>query len=120
MLLFSLVIVLLLIGKALIFDNQSGKMVYFILLYLALALGVAFLGENRKIGFMQSLGLSIFLTPIIGIALVFHSDKKITYFEYQYRCPQCGYYFTEELELCPYCSKSGKEIRLIKEEITTT
>ena len=95
-------------------------MVYLIIIYVLLALGVAFLGQNRKIGFAQSLGLSFFLTPIIGLAFVAHSDKKITYFEFQYHCPSCGYNFTEELELCPYCSKSGKEVKLIKEEITTT
>ena len=95
-------------------------MVYFIILYIAFAFGVAFLGQNRKIGFAQSFGLSIFLTPIIGIALVAHSDKKITYFEYQYHCPRCGYNFTEELEFCPYCSKNGHQIALKKEQITTT
>lgn len=95
-------------------------MVYLIIIYLLLAVGVAFLGQNRKIGFVQSFVLSIFFTPIIGLALVAHSDKKITYFEFQYHCPNCAYNFTEELEICPYCSKSGKEVRLIKEEITTT
>lgn len=95
-------------------------MVYLIIIYLLLAVGVAFLGQNRKIGFVQSFVLSIFFTPIIGLALVARSDKKITYFEFQYHCPRCGYNFTEELEICPYCSKSGKEVRLIKEEITTT
>jgi hypothetical protein len=106
--------------KAPIFENQSSEMVYLIILYIVLAVGVAFLGQNRKIGLAQSFVLSIFLTPIIGLAFVAHSDKKITYFEYQYHCPRCGYNFTEELELCPYCSKNGKEVKLLKEEITTT
>lgn len=95
-------------------------MVYLIILYVVLAIGVAYLGQNRKIGFVQSFVLSLFLTPIIGIALVAHSDKKITYFEFQYHCPRCGYNFTEEIEFCPYCSKNGHQIVLQKEEVTTT
>jgi DNA-directed RNA polymerase subunit RPC12/RpoP len=111
---------LLLPAKAPIFENQSNEMVFLIILYLVLAIGVAFLGQNRKIGFAQSFGLSLFLTPIIGLAFVAHSDKKITYFEYQYHCPRCGYNFTEELEHCPYCIKNGHQIVLQKEEVTTT
>jgi len=95
-------------------------MVYLILLYIALAVGVAFVGQSRKIGFLQSLGLSIFLTPVIGLMIVAHSDKKITYFEVQYHCPRCGYNFTEEQKECPYCLKAGHHILLVREEVTTT
>lgn len=95
-------------------------MVLLIVIYLLLAVGVAFLGQNRKIGFTQSFGLSLFLTPVVGLMIVAHSTKKITYFEYQYHCPRCGYNFTEERSVCPYCEKAGHSIPLIREEVTTT
>jgi len=95
-------------------------MVYLIIIYLLLAMVVAYLGENRNVGSTKAFVFSLLLTPIIGIVVVANSSKKITYSEFQYHCPRCGYNFTEELEFCPYCSKNGKEIKLIKQEITTT
>lgn len=95
-------------------------MVYIIIIYILLALGVALLGQSRKVGFIQSFVLSVLLTPIVGLMVVAHSDKKITYFEYQYHCPRCGYNFTDEQKECPYCLKAGHHILLVREEVTTT
>jgi len=95
-------------------------MYYLIIFYFFLSLGVAFLGQGRKIGFPQSLVLSIFFTPIVGLFAVAHSDKKITYREFQYHCTRCAYNYTEEHEFCPNCTKGGHTVRLIKEVITTT
>lgn len=95
-------------------------MKYLILIYILLALGVAFIGRYRKTGFTLPFIVSLLLTPIVGLLVVAHSNKKITYHEFQYHCPRCGYNFTEELEFCPYCSKAGREVRLVKEQITMT
>jgi DNA-directed RNA polymerase subunit RPC12/RpoP len=111
---------LFILFKAFIFESQIIGMKYLILIYILLALGVAFIGRYRKTGFTLPFIVSLLLTPIVGLLVVAHSNKKITYHEFQYHCPRCGYNFTEELEFCPYCSKAGREVRLVKEQITMT
>jgi hypothetical protein len=47
-----------------------------IVIWIFLALLVASFGSDRKIGFLVSLLISIFLSPIIGLIFVLFSDKK--------------------------------------------
>jgi hypothetical protein len=96
-------------------------MLYLLLLiYFILSTGVAYLGADRSIGFGKAFLFSILLTPIMGLTIVAHSSKKITYFEIQFHCPRCGYNFTEKHEFCPYCHEKGLAIPLIQETVTTT
>ena len=48
-------------------------MVY--LVWIGLALGVGFIGQNKKIGFGWSLFWSLLLSPLIGIIIVMLSDS---------------------------------------------
>lgn len=47
-----------------------------ILILLALSTVVAYVGKDRKFGFWGYFFLSLVFTPIIGIILVFASDKR--------------------------------------------
>jgi hypothetical protein len=48
----------------------------FVFIYLFLCLIVAIAGLNRKLGFWGYLFASILLTPLVGIVLVFVSEKR--------------------------------------------
>jgi len=48
-----------------------------ILFYILFAYLVGLLGKDRKFGFYGYFFLSLFLTPLIGLILVFASDKRV-------------------------------------------
>ncbi|MBF0450347.1 MAG: hypothetical protein HQK75_06575 [Candidatus Magnetomorum sp.] len=47
------------------------------IIYLVLCLVIGFFGANRKFGFWGYFFGSIVLTPIIGLLLLFASDKRV-------------------------------------------
>ncbi len=50
---------------------------YLFLIYVALAIGVAWLGRNRKFGYWGYLFASLLLTPVIGILLYLATDGPV-------------------------------------------
>jgi len=46
------------------------------ILYIAICIIIGFLGAKRKFGFWGYLFASMVFTPIIGLVLVFASDKE--------------------------------------------
>jgi len=80
--------------------------------YIVAAFTIAFYARNKKIGFVRTFLFSIILTPIVGGILSASSAKNIIYHVKQYKCPECGYSFTERHPKCPFCAKDGKIIRL--------
>ena len=48
----------------------------YLAIYLGLALLVAFIGRNHKLGFWGYFFASIVLTPVFGLVMVFASDPK--------------------------------------------
>ena len=51
-------------------------MVVMWLIYAALAALVGYLGRERKLGFWAYFGLSLILSPLMGIIIVLVSEKK--------------------------------------------
>ena len=50
-------------------------MEYF-LIWIGLALIIGLIGNNRKIGFMMTFFWALILSPLLGLIIVFSSDKK--------------------------------------------
>ena len=84
----------------------SALFVYFVVVYL-----FSLLGAKREIGTKRLFWVSLFLTPVIGLAFLLSSQhRKITlYTEERYKCDKCGYVFSEHHEHCPFCEKEGEK-----------
>jgi hypothetical protein len=95
-------------------------MIIGIIAYFLFALGIAFWGKERTIGFFNSLVISLLLTPIAGFFVVLNSQKLILYHIVQHNCPECGYSFSEPHDYCPMCAKEGKYIILKPNIVPTT
>jgi len=83
-----------------------------ILLYLLIAVAVAVAAKNRQVGMFKVLAISIFFTPLVGYFIYANSKTKNHYYDYRFKCPICGYQFTENHTKCPFCAKEGKEVVL--------
>jgi len=85
--------------------------VYVVIVYL-----FSRIGKRREIGSQSLFWLSLFLTPIMGIAFYLNSQhKKMNlYTEERYKCNECGYVFSEPHEYCPFCAKEGFKYELTK------
>ncbi len=83
-----------------------------VIAYLILTVWLVIEGGKRKIGYVRSFIFSFFLTPLVGFAFVYNSDKKILYKVTYYKCSRCEFEFTEYHEKCPICAKEGFEIEL--------
>ncbi|RLD60594.1 MAG: hypothetical protein DRJ05_04405 [Bacteroidetes bacterium] len=77
--------------------------------YIIICYFFSFLGKKREIGKRRLFWISIFLTPVIGLAIFLGSqDRKMNhYIEKKFKCERCGYVFTENFEHCPFCEKEG-------------
>lgn len=95
-------------------------MILGVITYLILSLGVAFWGNRRTIGFLNTLLIGLLLTPIFGLLVVYNSQKLILYHVVEHECPQCGYSFNEAHDHCPLCIKENKVIHLTPHIIPTT
>ena len=84
------------------------------LIYLVFVLILYKTAYNYKINPIWVLLLSLFLTPLAGLAALLLSEKghlvKIT----RYVCDRCGLEHTENHEYCPFCEKDGHHVPLRK------
>jgi hypothetical protein len=80
-----------------------------IFLYIIVVYLFSRLGKMREIGPRRLFWLSLFLTPIMGLAFFLSSQhrKLIPYTEPSYKCDRCGYIFSEQEPQCPFCAKEG-------------
>ncbi len=87
-----------------------------ILAYLLVVYLFSRIGDRREIGKRRLFWISLFLTPVLGFAFFISSQHKklVLYTETRYKCEECGYVFTEDLQSCPFCEKEGK-INALKE-----
>ena len=101
-----------LIGLSRITTNTMDKTYLFsiiVIFYILVCYVFSFLGKNREIGKRRLFWVSLFLTPVIGLAIFLSSqDRKMKhYIEKKYKCERCGYVFTDFHENCPFCEKEG-------------
>ncbi len=80
-----------------------------ILTYILVVYLFSLLGARREIGKRRLFWVSLFLTPVIGLAFFLSSQhrKLNMYTEQRYKCEECGYVFSEQHEHCPICEKEG-------------
>ncbi|MBN2173609.1 MAG: hypothetical protein JW731_05735 [Bacteroidales bacterium] len=80
-----------------------------IILYILVVYLFSRLAKNREIGPRRLFWISLFLTPVLGLALLLssHELKMKPYTEQNYKCERCGYIFSESYPHCPFCEKEG-------------
>lgn len=85
-----------------------------VIVYVIIVYYFSRLGKRREIGTISLFWISLFLTPLMGMAFFFMSQhKKINlYTEERYKCDHCKYVFSEEHEFCPMCEKEGRHEEL--------
>lgn len=95
-------------------ETKYIVLIALILVYLVVVYLFALLGEKRDIGKRRLFVISLFLTPVIGLAFLLSSQhRKITmYKEERFKCDVCGYVFSEHHEYCPFCEKEGHKYEL--------
>jgi rRNA maturation protein Nop10 len=79
-------------------------MIYFII-YILLAFTVALASLTKRIGFAESLFISLFSTPVFGLIIVLKSkDNIITrHFTMKHTCSECGNQGIQEQKVCSIC-----------------
>jgi len=89
-------------------------------LYIILTIILAYHSNISRLSFLQLFLLSILLTPITGLIILLSTKKRFSYYVYQYKCPRCKYFFTENHTICPHCEKEGYKVFLkIEKKIMT-
>ncbi|MBN1339370.1 MAG: hypothetical protein JXA03_08605 [Bacteroidales bacterium] len=82
--------------------------------YILITWLFSLLGNFREIGSRRLFIISLFLTPVMGLAFLLSSQERkiIPYTEKSYKCERCGYIFSESYPHCPFCLKEGFEVAL--------
>jgi predicted RNA-binding Zn-ribbon protein involved in translation (DUF1610 family) len=85
-------------------------MIYFII-YILLAFAVALASLTKRIGFAQSLFISLFLTPVFGLIIVLKSKNNILMHHYKmnHSCSECG---KQGIQAQNVCSSCGNEMEV--------
>lgn len=85
-----------------------------VLTYLIVVYLFSLLGDKREIGRKRLFWVSLFMTPVIGLAFLLSSQhRKLTlYKEERFKCDECGYVFSEYHDHCPICEKEGHKHEL--------
>jgi|WetSurMetagenome_2_1015567.scaffolds.fasta_scaffold138766_2 hypothetical protein len=95
-------------------ESKYVFLIVAIILYTVVVYLFSRLGKGREIGPRRLFWLSLFLTPIMGLAFYLSSQhrKIIPYNEPSYKCDRCGYVFSELQAECPFCEKEGHHEKL--------
>ena len=93
-------------------------MMYFII-YLILVLAVALVSLTKRIGFAESFFIGLFLTPVVGLAIVMKAKDNIQTHHYtmKHTCTVCGNNGDQEENECSNC---GNEIEVSFSESNLT
>lgn len=97
-------------------ETKHFVLIAIILLYIVVVFLFSRLAEKRDISKRRLFWISLFLTPVIGLAFLLSSQhrKLNMYTEQRFKCERCGYVFSEQHENCPFCEKEGHEVKLKK------
>ncbi|MEZ5082927.1 MAG: hypothetical protein R2750_05705 [Bacteroidales bacterium] len=95
-------------------ETREILLVSIVIMYIVVAYLFSRLGKFREIGTQRLFLISLFLTPVIGLAFFLSSShiKMKPYTEQRFKCDECGYVFSEDHEFCPFCEKEGKKMEL--------
>jgi len=79
-------------------------MIYFIT-YILFSVIISLLSLNKRIGFVESLLISLFLTPIVGLAIVLKTKNNIltSHYSMKHTCNTCGDVISQKEKECPSC-----------------
>jgi L-cystine uptake protein TcyP (sodium:dicarboxylate symporter family) len=89
--------------------DKTTFLTLIIVFYILVCYLFSLAGKKREIGKRRLFWLSLFLTPVIGLAIFLGSQelKMNSYIEKKYKCERCGYVFSDYHENCPFCEKEG-------------
>ncbi len=73
---------------------------------------IASQAKNSRLNSAQLFLISFFLSPLVGLIFMIKTKKRFSYYVYQYKCPRCKYYFTENYKICSHYEKDGYKIEL--------
>ena len=92
-------------------ETKHIVLIIAILTYIVVVFLFSLLGAKRDIGRRRLFWVSLFLTPVIGLAFLLSSQhRKLTlYKEERFKCVECGYVFSEHHDHCPFCEKEGRK-----------
>jgi len=79
-------------------------MIYF-LIYIVLALLVALVSLTKRISFAESVFISLFLTPIVGLIIILKTKNNILtrHYTMKHTCSECGNKGIQEQNICSHC-----------------
>ena len=80
--------------------------VYLIITFILTVLGIEKQTEGLKI-FL----ISLFFTPIVGLAYLYTKRNKASRVNYFY-CHKCDYIYPVKMRDCPICAEEGEKVRL--------
>lgn len=95
-------------------EEKHFLLLFIVVLYVVLVYFFSAIGKKREIGRWRLFWLSLFLTPLLGLAFFLNSQhQKINFYtEDRFKCESCGYVFSEYHDQCPFCEKEGKHCEL--------
>ncbi|MBE9481088.1 MAG: hypothetical protein IMY69_05275 [Bacteroidetes bacterium] len=95
------------------------ELTIFILFYLILVVLLTIEGAKRTIGGWAIFIISLLLTPVIGVLVLFISQKKlhISYFIKNQKCNHCEHEYSKDSPYCMSCKEQGDWIKIKPSEI---
>lgn len=87
-------------------------LILLIIVYAVAAISIPVMAFRKGLSWLRALLLSVFLTPFAGAIYLANSTQLPMWYEKRYRCPRCGFSFTEPSEECPYCAAEGHHVKL--------
>lgn len=89
--------------------DRTTFLIILVVFYILLCYFFSLIGKKREIGKRRLFIISLFFTPVIGLAFFFGSQelKMNHYIEKKYKCERCKYVFSDYHDNCPFCEKEG-------------
>jgi len=103
-------------------EEKHIILIFIIIGYIGFVYLLSLLGKTREIGQRRLFMVSLFLTPILGLAFLISSSelKMKIYKEESFKCERCGYVFSDSHTYCPLCEEEGikRELKPISKIMT--
>lgn len=89
-------------------------LILLIVVYLLSSIIISIIAKKKQVSWIKAFLLSILLTPFAGAIYLNNTSHIHSWYEPRYKCPRCGFSFTEPMEDCPQCATEGQHIPLKK------